>query len=465
MAIPKRTQASFWDTSTPSSKFLKVTSKGIDVSNLEKEASEQLSNISIKPEKGYSFIKVITTGAGEFYGNNSNFDWFNEKGRTVKAAIPKEAKEAEVTLDGGLMKYHNSTFKQHGGVYKNHQNSKKGFKPEGTIVEPIYNEKAHRGEVIIKLANDTWGEVIEKVAKDEPVYWSIGAGVPWDICSICLNKRTSANDMCEHLKFYKNAMDDDGNLVFAYNDKPHFHDISQVIKPADRIAFTLTKLASDQEDMSAELNQGLYLPDHISEAFLNKSATSKKELLEKLAKIEKSIIVQTDNPPKIMDVSEDKEKEIVEDIKGFGPEDICGACSDLDMLLPPSVFFELFGDKDKEGFIDSVPTVFSDLLGSENCSEAFSDLSYDTSDKPKHIIKDLLKKFEKDLSINPDAVQDRVVSITIKGPSRIEKKKGKDKEASANKYLAKEYAKYQLAFLADKPEETQRMAILANQGV
>jgi len=68
--IFKRSQTAFWDAGMPASHLLGVTSRGLDTSGMEKyaAASDDLRS-QVKPEKGFTFVHVITNGAGEFYGS------------------------------------------------------------------------------------------------------------------------------------------------------------------------------------------------------------------------------------------------------------------------------------------------------------------------------------------------------------------------------------------------------------
>ncbi len=58
------------------------------------------------------------------------------------------------------------------------------------------------------------------------------------------------------------TLDKTGRQICAINDKPHFHDISEVPKPAERIAFGLRKVASDGAVLTEEEEQrvNIWLP-------------------------------------------------------------------------------------------------------------------------------------------------------------------------------------------------------------
>ena len=158
----------------PIAKMIDVHSKGIDKGWMQKRAA-MFDDImaDVKPEKGKSYIHLITTGAGEVYGPNSNGDFFNKTAKEVVIPKPRRKGMARIELDGGLTKYHN-TFMKTGHVYKHHQNNKDPKHATGMIKYESYNSKMDRGELIVALDNEKWSKELQKVASDEPIYFSIG---------------------------------------------------------------------------------------------------------------------------------------------------------------------------------------------------------------------------------------------------------------------------------------------------
>ena len=65
-------------------------------------------------------------------------------------------------------------------------------------------------------------------------------------CSICGNRAPRIQDYCEHARTMMNKILSDGRKVYVDNPKPKFFDISFVRVPADRTAYTLRKVASDE---------------------------------------------------------------------------------------------------------------------------------------------------------------------------------------------------------------------------
>jgi len=164
----------------PTSHLLKVHSRGVDSAQIQKLASNDVIMMdlsTIQPHKGKSFVHLISMGAGEFYGSNNNADYFNEKSASVE--IPEhfsDGKPRTITLSEGLTKYH-STFMKYGAVYKEHFNSKKGGVPLGDVVAEWYNPAMHRGELVVGLDNARWSPTLQKLARGESVFWSMGCYV------------------------------------------------------------------------------------------------------------------------------------------------------------------------------------------------------------------------------------------------------------------------------------------------
>lgn len=110
--------------------------------------------------------------------------------------------------------------------------------------------------------------------------------VPYDVCSICDHKAkyrfpkyAGDNDAyCEHAMNYLSKVAADGKQVYVDNEHPSFFDISRVIRPADRIARTFTKVASNSVESGVELALGLGI-----------YSKNKDQLLAKLAGYETDI--------------------------------------------------------------------------------------------------------------------------------------------------------------------------------
>jgi hypothetical protein len=449
----------------PTAHLVGSFSKGLDSGPLYKIASDNyiLSKAKdIKPKKNHSYVHLITTGAGEVYGANSNGDYFNKEAREVTYPNPKPGTPKTEMLHGGLVKYHD-TFAKYAKVYREHNNSRKKGTPLGEVVIEAYNKHMDRGELIVELPDDKWGPELQKLSADEHVYWSMGAGLPSDSCSICGNKSKKTTDYCEHAKYSKLQLDKEGNQVFLYNDQPHFHDISCVAVPADKIAFALSKVASKGGTGNAiyESRASVYLPHSLLRDMGEKILAHRAELLDKLARLEKTIrLEQVPNDVKLLSNSfgDELDEDTVSKLTNFPLDDVLDCCDKKSVMLPPKSFIRIAMKKPKgdinglEDMENNLPSVFNELL--DEGTEALQDGAY----TPKggchwsglnQVISDLTPAH----SLEDEPTQQRILKVVIAG------KPPKEKEASYNtnnthtqqgKLLAKEYAKYQLSFLRNK---------------
>ena len=199
--------------------------------HLIKTASEYHPEIasyirSAKTIPGKTQVLLTALGAGEYWGANSNGDWFGED----SLAHPGE--------DYGYRTF----LKAH--AFKHHVN-KDPAASYGDVTVAVYNPIFHRVELIIVLDNAKSGDLIDKINNGEYPSWSMGAKLPYDVCSVCGNKARTRAEYCDHLRYYMGRLDPaTGKLVYAINPNPKFFDISYVFIGADKIAKTLKKVAS-----------------------------------------------------------------------------------------------------------------------------------------------------------------------------------------------------------------------------
>lgn len=84
--------------------------------------------------------------------------------------------------------------------------------------------------------------------------------VAYDVCSICGNKARKASDYCDHIRREKRKVYEDGKQAYMINYNPTFFDISIVRRRADKIAYVLSKVASES---------GQSISDYSANAFEN----------------------------------------------------------------------------------------------------------------------------------------------------------------------------------------------------
>ena len=392
------------------------------------------------------------------HNSNNNADGFNEE------ACPYTGDSGRISqLGGGLKKYH-STFSKYGAVYFNHFNGKKGGTPQGTIVAETYNPTMHRGELVLKLPLSKWAADIAALEQGNPFFVSMGCGVPYDICSVCLHQAPDRSSYCEHLKYAMNTLLPSGRLVFAINDQPHFHDISKVSAPADRIAFSLRKVAAEGAGIFAPLAEpDLWVPLPVINAIGSRKEASRAVLLDKLAELEKRIQVQGLAPAE-KDLSEafgrECEPDQVSKMMKIPLGELMASTQRANVMLPPKTLILVVLRRpaaDIPGLADlpvALRSVFGDLQErGDLLHELTNDGSYAPGFScPAQSTSEMVNGMKRDLSMDDEPVRQRVIRITVSGGrSGDHDKHAGNKPSAEATVLAREYAKYQLSYLAGRP--------------
>lgn len=447
--------------------MLNVGSRGLDGSQLRKIAAADVFVFQPDFERraGEAYLHVITTGAGETYGPNKNRDWWNKEAHEFRGGNGKSS----MMLDGGLKKYHN-TFMKYGAVYEEHVNGTKKGTPKGRIVAETFNPIMDRGELLVAVPEDGWATDLQKLATGGDVFWSLGAAVPFDYCSYCLNKAPTRKQYCEHLKYASGQIMDNGTQVFAINDHPMFHDISKVRHPADHIAFTLRKVANAGGDATA-----LYLPRpiplHIAQKLAGYRERKFLDILQKLAEIEKEIeVCPTDAADEMCSACKlpgDIEGELTDKLKDV-PTDAIMSASKRQMLLPPKVFIQVVlhrPPEEADSAEAALPGIFQQLQQDPNLSEILDDGSYVGAGHQDSRLRDL----EPLLSLNDEPVRKRILIISASGGAPRQKEatqRPQTADDAGARVLATEYAKYQLAWLASQQDYNRyaSMIVATNRG-
>jgi len=272
-------------------------------SYLEKTASEYHPTIAsyinaAKPIKGKTQILLTALGAGEWWGDNANGDYFPE---------------SELAHEGPDYGY--KTFEHYAKIYKHHVN-KDPTASFGDVPLSIYNPVFHRVELIVLLDNAKAPDIAQRVENGDYPDWSMGTRVPFDICSICGNKAPSRATYCEHARYYMGKIHpESGKKVYVRNVRPRFFDISYVLIGADRIAKTLRKVAHVR-------------PDYM--------AMGSAEAAEKMAARAKSAAITKEVPGGDAPSSQDEVKESIKTLLRSIPE-----VKAREKVLPPEVMDRL----------------------------------------------------------------------------------------------------------------------------
>ena len=209
----------------------------------------------LKPDENSTYVLVNAMGAGEWYGDNINGDYFpyehlvnhTDQWLSIPAHDTNAKRRVAHQLGWGYTTFMNSH------AFKHHVN-KDPNKSYGEVVCAVWNEKMKRVELIIRLDHqlcekNNGMDVLNKIHNGEFPDVSMGCKVPYDVCSICGNKARMKDEYCVHIRDRRMNRDPrgDGQRPYMINIRPRFFDISFVFIGADKTARTLMKIASFEE--------------------------------------------------------------------------------------------------------------------------------------------------------------------------------------------------------------------------
>lgn len=217
--------------------FNKITSFRIDKDNIEildnelvKTASEMILPDGHQYDPDFVYMKVRAVSAGEYWGCNKNADFFPEE---------------------ELKKNYKTFFDAH--VFKNHEN-KEVEKAIGDVLDATWNDEMKYVELFIRVDKRIAPTIARGFEKGFMTDVSMGCKIDHSICSICGNLAKTQSQYCDHIKYEKHKVRDDGKKVYEININPRFHDISAVLNGADRTAkmtglfISGTKVAYHEEE-------------------------------------------------------------------------------------------------------------------------------------------------------------------------------------------------------------------------
>lgn len=373
---------------------------GLDRQTLRKRASifdAEYDKFERKPN--HTYIHLISVAAGEHYGPNSRADFYNGDAYRHEFACPEKGGPSSIILKPGLSATHNKTFMEHGGVYTEHVSSLDGAEPQGYIVKAAINPEMKRGELIIGVETDKWRDDIHKLESGTPLKFSIGASAPYDICSVCGHITTTEDGHCEHYKSMPGEFMADGSQVYVISDNCLFHDISRVKNPAEKIAFSIRKVASGFGSRFLQ-PVGPAKPSVIRALCKSASARERFDTLYKLAAIEKqilaeatagtldSILAKVFKRRKAARKQHRKEAGAADSLRKFldfaDENQIISSCNKHNYIMSPAEFVELMlPEADRKAFhvdIDEVekclPGIFGKILHSTEADTVCNDTTY-----------------------------------------------------------------------------------------
>lgn len=322
-----------------------IHSRGVDVTYMRKHAS--FSSVfapfldTYEPQKNQTVIHVIAVGDEEMYGPNRNGDGFS--------------REDNVTA--------HRSFVDNGHVFKHHQNDDP-FKAVGDVIQSAHSAQMSRIELLLGLDNNKCDKEIHALDKNGDLPVSMGSMQDYDVCSICKNKAPTARDHCHHIKNMLGMVLNDGRRVYMQNPRPKYFDISLVFKPADRIAYTLRKVAS--------ANDSVIGGHELAEIWgLAPISTAKHATVRALATMYKQVpaTLRKAVDPTVLD--DDAKGELKKQAQLHGIEHLLAFLSANGWLLGPRDFGEIIGHDRPEGCEQAV----NDLGSIEDVISDHSEMS------------------------------------------------------------------------------------------
>lgn len=228
----------------------------VDTSRVTKHASLALDYIkNVVPESGKTILLLNALGAEETYGPNRNGDGFPE--HPVPARTRGKAASADRRWwvpPGEELTHHYASFETNPAHTFLHHANRDPAKASGVVKKAFWNPRMHRVELLVAVDDAKDPEWVKRASDGEFVPVSMGCRIKRDVCARCGNEAPTRADYCDHVKFAMNQVDADGFKDYVHNPSPDFFDLSRVFRPADRIGYTLKKVAEAYEvRLSADL--------------------------------------------------------------------------------------------------------------------------------------------------------------------------------------------------------------------
>lgn len=292
--------------------------------------------------------------------------------------------------------------------------------------------------------------------------------VPGDFCSICGNfsKSRKAKDGgtdCRHIKHQLSCLSKSGHRVGMINDHMVFFDISRVRVPADRIAYSLLKVAGlgGGADMDDERSLHVFNVPRISgeDDPLGLYASKLSEVLHKLSNIEKQIEAVGRAPneslsfdPSVMRHLSDDERAAMGQSRGDIGK-VLAALADKKICLSLPDFVKLILGERAGGYensirlaSDSLPGVFSRLAEEDDDDELPESAMDEGEVAVPRRVSEMIEAMKGGMSLDDEPVARRVTIVAIrKLPAPDLKKAASVYDETADKML-RAYAAYKVAW-------------------
>jgi hypothetical protein len=194
-----------------------------------------------KPIPGKTIVLVDALGAGDYWGSNSNGDYFGED---------------QLSHEGSDYGYR--TFMEYAYPYLEHMNEASmkdpGRRMGDKVDLAVYFQPMHRVQLMVAInRNGKAQNFVERIDNGDYPDVSMACGVQMDVCSICGSRHRVRKDYCEHARNMLNRIMPDGQKAYLINVKPRFHDISLVFLGAEKNSKVLLKVANKEAAMRKTL--------------------------------------------------------------------------------------------------------------------------------------------------------------------------------------------------------------------
>jgi hypothetical protein len=285
----------------------------------------------LRPDPRYTYVLTNAMGYSQYYGANSNKDWYgynpNLEFDGLLHSWPEIGQDAETDkMKGKGWPYGYPSF-YNAACYAHHKNTDPQRLGFGDVIFAGANPKMKRIELVQRVFNEEavrkgHTSILERIRNGERCDVSMGCKVPFDVCSVCTDwpeiKRAWGTydstkhkhpgiailayhrkvkpirglavtkvDYCEHMLTQGGKILPDGRKVFVYNDFPRFFDISFVWIGADRTARVMWHLS---EGALPDKPLGVADPSRDAlKGILDKFLARRRALASKVSMMEKEI--------------------------------------------------------------------------------------------------------------------------------------------------------------------------------
>jgi hypothetical protein len=406
-----------------------------------------------RPDKDHFLVHAVALGGWPTYPPNRNAD-----------AFPSSS----------LRDYHD-TFVKYGHFFREHKHHDPETDGIGLIKASAYNAPLDRVELLIWGHKKKASDAYDMARSGKELSFSMSAKLKEDRCNICDNRENSPAAYCDHLQNHLGQyLPEHKKFAFAINDKPRFFDISQVVRPADRIAHYISyKFPSDEngELLKAASAGSIVIPSYelaLMEGVRNSApsvlSASTKRILTKLAAAEQwvqEVCLQEQSTPEwqymfrvLADAYRDNDVEGITKLANLRPGTLFGEMGRAMAVLPPSVISTYIQEDIQP---DALNGIHSEILKNASCCNmmedlipmfsgfgtAVSDIDPNKGDEVDDIMSEMSSKY----SCKMEPVKNRAVTIIIKSGSV----KGSNvmKKVASFDDKAEVYSAYQVAAFQD----------------